>query len=79
MIETAKLPAGARVLDVGGGAAALVERMLDLGYRPGVLDVSGEAVARSRARLGTRAADVEWYVADVTGWTSGTTARSSTS
>ena len=56
------------MLDVGGGAAALVERMLDLGYRPGVLDVSGEAVARSRARLGTRAADVEWYVADVTGW-----------
>lgn len=68
MIETAGLPAGARVLDVGGGAATLVERMLELGYRPGVLDVSDAAVDRSRARLGPRAAEVEWYVADVTGW-----------
>ena len=67
-IRRAGLPSGAQVLDVGGGASTLVDHLLDLGYRPGVLDVSEEALARSRARLGPRAAQVEWFHADVTRW-----------
>ena len=67
-IERAGLPAGARVLDVGGGASTLADNLLDLGYRPGVLDVSEEALARSRARLGARMGQVEWFHADVTRW-----------
>jgi SAM-dependent methyltransferase len=68
LIETAGLSAGSRVLDVGGGASTLVDRLLDVGYRPGVLDVSDEGLARARARLGTRASQVEWFHADVTRW-----------
>lgn len=68
LIETAELPEGSRVLDVGGGTSSLVERLLDAGYRPGVLDVSEEALARARARLGARATRVEWFRADVTRW-----------
>jgi SAM-dependent methyltransferase len=68
LIETAGLPAGARVLDVGGGASTVVDRLLDLGYRPGVLDVAEQALARTRARLGNRAEQVEWFPADVTRW-----------
>lgn len=68
LIESAGLPEGAWVLDVGGGASELVDHLLDLSYMPGVLDVSEEAVARLRERLGTRATQVEWFTADVTRW-----------
>lgn len=67
-LRRAGLPAGARVLDVGGGASTLVDHLLELGFRPGVLDVSDAALERSRTRLGARAADVEWFHADVTRW-----------
>jgi SAM-dependent methyltransferase len=68
LIERAGLPTGARVLDVGGGASTLVDRLLDLGFRPAVLDISDEALARARERLGSRAGGVEWFPADVTRW-----------
>jgi SAM-dependent methyltransferase len=60
-------PAKGRVIDVGGGASVLVDRLLDLGFdRPTVLDISGEALARARDRLGKRAERVRWVEADVT-------------
>ena len=59
-------PAPARVLDVGGGASTLVDHLLAGGYDVGVLDIAGGALEESRARLGERAADVEWFVGDVT-------------
>jgi SAM-dependent methyltransferase len=55
-----------RVIDVGGGASVLVDRLRDAGYAVAVLDLSVAALARSRARLGIRADDVRWIVADVT-------------
>ena len=59
----------AAVLDVGGGSSRLVDALLDEGWRRvAVLDVAENALARSRARLGSRAAGVEWFVADVTSW-----------
>ena len=57
----------ARVIDVGGGAATLVDDLLDRGYRHvTVLDISARALEISRERLGARAADVTWMAADVT-------------
>jgi SAM-dependent methyltransferase len=57
----------AGVIDVGGGASTLVDGLLDLGYRGlAVLDVSTRALAEARARLGARAAEVEWIEQDVT-------------
>jgi SAM-dependent methyltransferase len=65
-IEAASLQASARILDVGGGTSTLVDTLLERGYQPGVLDVSAAAVGISQARLGLRAAEVEWFVIDVT-------------
>lgn len=69
-IEGASLGPGARILDVGGGTSRLVDHLLALGYRPGVLDVSGAALRIARERLGDRAAAVEWFESDVTDFVS---------
>ncbi|WP_420395727.1 class I SAM-dependent methyltransferase [Nioella sp.] len=59
----------ASVIDVGGGASRMPDALLEAGYEDiTVLDLSAEALARSRARLGDRAAPVDWQVADVTHW-----------
>jgi SAM-dependent methyltransferase len=60
-----------RVLDVGGGASLLTDRLLDLGYDSlGVLDVASSALRRVRDRLGARAGAVEWFELDVTSFAS---------
>jgi SAM-dependent methyltransferase len=70
LIWEAGLPPGARVLDVGGGVSTLVDSLLELGYRPGVLDISARAIQRVRGRLGKQADEVEWFVGDVTSFIS---------
>ena len=56
----------ASVLDVGGGASTLADSLLSAGYRDvTVLDVAPAALARAEERLGERAAQVRWIVADV--------------
>ena len=53
------------IVDVGGGASLLVDRLLDAGYTDlKVVDVSSAALEVAQARLGERAAMVEWSVAD---------------
>lgn len=59
-------PAGGRVIDVGGGASVLVDRLLEAGLDVTVLDVSAAGLDRAKARLGDRAGRVRWIVADVT-------------
>jgi SAM-dependent methyltransferase len=60
-------PAGGRIVDVGGGASLLVDRLLDRGFaNVAVLDVSAAALAHAKERLGPRAAEVEWITGDVT-------------
>lgn len=57
----------APVIDVGGGASVLVDRLLAAGFENlAVLDISGSAIAHARARLGQLADRVEWYETDVT-------------
>ncbi|CAN5764275.1 class I SAM-dependent methyltransferase [soil metagenome] len=65
MIELVAQPP-ARVLDVGGGASFLADRLVARGYRTGVLDIAGEPLRLVQERLGDAADDVEWYVTDVT-------------
>jgi 2-polyprenyl-3-methyl-5-hydroxy-6-metoxy-1,4-benzoquinol methylase len=56
-----------RVLDVGGGQSLLVDRLLDAGFEHvAVLDISQTAIEATKARLGERASQVEWIVADIT-------------
>ncbi len=58
---------GGRIIDVGGGASVLVDRLLELPFEEiAVLDISATALDRAKARLGERAERVRWVVADVT-------------
>lgn len=59
------LPAGS-VIDIGGGSSLLAGKLLEEGYAVAVLDISALALERARQRLGTRAGEVRWIVADVT-------------
>lgn len=55
------------ILDAGGGASLLADHLLDEGYTDlSVLDISGHALERSRARLGELAGKIEWIVSDLT-------------
>lgn len=56
-----------RVIDIGGGQSFLVDRLLDAGFEHvAVLDISQTAIEATKARLGERASQVEWIVADIT-------------
>ncbi|HCQ63759.1 MAG TPA: SAM-dependent methyltransferase [Rhodobacteraceae bacterium] len=57
-------------VDVRAGASRLVDHLLDKGFAPvTAVDSSAEGLAVTRARLGPRAAAVDWVVGDVTAWT----------
>ncbi len=61
-------PASA-IIDIGGGASRLVDNLIDRGFDDvTVLDLSEAALEAAKARLGTRADQVHWIVADATIW-----------
>jgi SAM-dependent methyltransferase len=69
LIALADLSTDADIIDVGGGASRLVDDLLVRKFRRlTVLDLSGAALAAARERLGDRADEVQWVVADVTKW-----------
>jgi ubiquinone/menaquinone biosynthesis C-methylase UbiE len=56
-----------RIVDVGGGAANLVDDLLVRGMtNVGVLDISGAALNVARQRLGEQAERVRWMEGDIT-------------
>ena len=56
----------ASIIDVGGGASSLADRLLQLGYSDvTVLDISDAALELGRARLGETASRVSWIAGDV--------------
>src|SRR3990167_7276906 len=66
LIRDSGVAATASIIDVGGGASTLVDDLLADGFRRiTVLYLSGAALAAAKARLGTRAADVEWMESNV--------------
>lgn len=66
-IEAVGLPKDAAIIDVGGGASTLVDDLLTRGYTDvTVLDVASTAIAAAQERLGPRAREVTWVVADIT-------------
>jgi len=61
------IPVTAKIIDIGGGDCLFVDYLLDIGYQDiTVLDISDLALNRAKKRLGDRAANVKWIVADVT-------------
>jgi trans-aconitate methyltransferase len=67
LIAAAGVAKDAGIIDCGGGASILVDRLLDHGYSNlAVLDIAGAAMRVSQSRLGARAQAVAWHEADVT-------------
>lgn len=65
-IHSFHLPKDASIIDVGGGDSRLVDFLLDEGYENiTVLDISENALEKTRQRLGGRASKVEWITSDV--------------
>ncbi len=57
------------IVDIGGGASRLVDLLITRGFKQvTVLDISQAALDAAKARLGERASQAEWVVADVTKW-----------
>jgi SAM-dependent methyltransferase len=57
----------AKIIDIGGGDSKLADHLLDEGYEDiTVLDISAEALAKAKQRLGNRAEQVKWVVSDIT-------------
>ncbi|MCB9795888.1 MAG: class I SAM-dependent methyltransferase [Alphaproteobacteria bacterium] len=66
-ISEARLPPGAAIIDIGGGAATLVDDLLVRGYtNVTVLDLASAAIAHAQERLRDRADQVNWLSGDVT-------------
>lgn len=67
LIEATDCTKDAAVIEVGGGASVLVDRLLESGYRNvSVLDLSGKALAHAKHRLGDEGLAVNWFEADIT-------------
>jgi 2-polyprenyl-3-methyl-5-hydroxy-6-metoxy-1,4-benzoquinol methylase len=74
LIHATGVPKDAAIIDIGGGASRLVDALLQEGYGAvTVLDLSEQALASAKARLGQSASPVQWIAADVTAWEPTTT------
>jgi trans-aconitate methyltransferase len=69
LIDATGVTKAASIIDIGGGASRLIDVLLERGFAAlTVLDLSEKALATAKARLGSKAAKVQWIVADVTRW-----------
>jgi SAM-dependent methyltransferase len=69
LIVRAGAVSNSAIIDIGGGASRLVDKLVEQGFEDvTVLDLSGAALAAARRRLGTGAERVNWIVADATTW-----------
>jgi len=67
LISNTGFSTDAAIIDIGGGASLLVDRLLERGYKHlAVLDISGTALSHTKKRLGSSAAQVEWFESDIT-------------
>ena len=64
----------AKIIDVGGGDSKLVDYLLDEGFENiTVLDISAQAIAKAKKRLGNKAQKINCVVGDITEFQPGTT------
>lgn len=64
--ELFNLPLDANIIDIGGGDSHLVDVFIAKGYtNVHVLDISANALERTKKRLGDNAGKVNWIVSDV--------------
>jgi hypothetical protein len=68
LIEMLGIPRDAAVIDIGGGASPLVDRLVERGFNDlSVLDISDTALGAARQRLGP-SARVSWLHEDLFAW-----------
>ncbi len=66
-LELFQLPLNANIIDIGGGDSHLVDVLLEKGYQNiWILDIAATALEKAKQRLGDRAKQIHWIVADVT-------------
>ncbi len=66
LIKALNIPFSASIIDIGGGDSFLLDNLIALGYRDiTILDISEKAIERAKTRLGNKANNVKWIVADV--------------
>ena len=66
LIHKTELPKEALIIDVGGGASVLVDRLYDEGFHNiAVLDISAKALAYAKERLRENAEKIEWFESDI--------------
>jgi hypothetical protein len=69
LIAMANVALADPIIDVGGGASALVDRLLDAGHEDvTVLDVAADVLGLARRRLGPRSVRASWIVHDLLTW-----------
>jgi 2-polyprenyl-3-methyl-5-hydroxy-6-metoxy-1,4-benzoquinol methylase len=73
-IASFSLSKTARIIDIGGGDSKLVDCLLEAGYENvTVLDISTEALEKTKRRLGDKASRVKWIASDITEFKPATT------
>lgn len=66
LLKEYNVPYNAKIIDIGGGESFFVDHLLKLGYSDiTVLDISEEAIIKTKKRLGKDAVKVNWIVSDV--------------
>jgi SAM-dependent methyltransferase len=69
LIRSTGVSTSASIIDIGGGASRLVDALVNEGFAAvTVLDLSKNALATAKTRLGSPGEKVQWVVADVTTW-----------
>ena len=69
LIDLAGATPDSAIVDIGSGASRLVDSLVASQFKHvTVLDVSEIALEAARTRLGARASQAQWIVADVTKW-----------
>ncbi len=69
LIDLAGATPDSVIVDIGGGASRLVDHLVASRFNHlTVLDISEAALEAAKTRLGVRANQIQWVVADVTKW-----------
>ena len=66
LIQALKLSKEAKIIDIGGGDSYLIDSLIELGFTNlYLLDISENAILRSKNRLGAKADKVTFIVSDI--------------
>ena len=67
LIHSAGIASNDSIIDIGGGASVLVDKLCKDGYSNlAVLDISKNALLSAKNRLGDLSKSIEWFEADIT-------------